>query len=71
MLTISVDDLVAMGYPRQTAQNIYKQVRYNLLAEGYNIYGNKKISRLPVGAVEKVLGVNLSELSEDERNAKN
>ncbi|HFX3773200.1 MULTISPECIES: DUF3173 family protein [Enterococcus] len=71
MLTISVDDLVKMGYPKQTAQNIYKQVRYNLVADGYNIYKNKQIRQVPTKAVEKVLGYSLSGDTEGEKNAQN
>lgn len=71
MLTISVDDLVKMGYPKQTSQNIYKQVRYNLVAEGYNIYKNKQIRQLPTNAVEKVLGYPLSGDTEGGKNVQN
>lgn len=66
MLTISVEDLVKMGYPKQTAQNIYKQVRYNLVEEGYTIYKNKQIRQVPTHAVEKVLGFSLSDKMEGE-----
>ncbi|WP_270290010.1 DUF3173 family protein [Enterococcus casseliflavus] len=71
MLTISVDDLVKMGYPKQTAQNIYKQVRYNLVAEGYTIYKNKQIRQVPAEAVQKVLGYSLSDKTEGEKHAQN
>jgi len=70
MVTISVDDLVKMGYPRHTAQNIYKQVRYKLISEGYTIYENKQIRLIPVEAVEKLLGYSLSKKKEGDTNAK-
>lgn len=69
MLIISVEDLVEMGYPKQTAQNIYKQVRYNLVAEGYTIYKNKQIRQVPTEAVEKVLGYSLSSKMKGEKYA--
>lgn len=70
MLTISVEELIQMGYHRQTAQNIYKKARYNLVAQGYTIYENKQIRLVPAKAVEQVLGYSLSVKTEGEKYAK-
>ncbi|MBK0348070.1 DUF3173 domain-containing protein [Aerococcaceae bacterium zg-ZJ1578] len=56
---IKYKDLVALGYPKATAQQIIRQVKLNMVQQGYTLYDNKRLGRVPSTDVEKVLGCKL------------
>lgn len=57
--TISYKDLVALGYPKATAQQIIRQTKLNMVKQGYTLYSNRRLGTVPITAVEKVLGFKL------------
>ncbi|MGQ7461165.1 DUF3173 domain-containing protein [Streptococcus suis] len=59
--TISYIDLVNLGFPKATAQQIIRQTKNNLVQQGYTLYSNRRLGTVPVGAVEEILGFKLHE----------
>lgn len=61
METITAKDLINLGYPKNTAQNIIRQAKHNMVQQGYALYNNKRLGRVPKHVVEAILGVKLSD----------
>ena len=59
MNTITRQDLVSLGYQRETARKIIAQAKSILISRGYLFYDNKRLGRVPVNVVEEILGVQL------------
>lgn len=57
--TISYKDLVVLGYPKATAQQIIRQTKLNMVQQGYTLYSNRRLSSVPITAVEEILGFKL------------
>lgn len=57
--TVNKDDLIALGYPKATAQAIIRQAKSQLVAEGLTLYLNKRLGVVPKSKVEEIIGVNL------------
>lgn len=58
-MTINYKDLIALGYPKATAQQIIRQTKLNMVKKGYTLYANRRLGNVPVGAVEEILGFKL------------
>lgn len=57
--TITYNDLVNLGYPKATAQQIIRQTKLNMVKQGYTLYSNRRLGTVPISAVEKVLDFKL------------
>ena len=57
--TINKDDLVKIGYKEYTAISIIRQAKQNMVKKGYSFYNNKRLGRVPITAVETILGFSL------------
>ena len=57
--TISYIDLVNLGFPKATAQQIIRQSKLNMVKQGYTLYSNRRLGTVPVSAVEEILGFKL------------
>lgn len=57
--TIDYRDLVQLGYPKATAQQIIRQSKLNMVKQGYNLYSNRRLGTVPIVAVEAILGFKL------------
>lgn len=56
---ISKNELMAMGYPKHTAENIIRQAKIIMVQKGYPFYNNKRLGRVPKNVVESILGCEL------------
>lgn len=54
---ISKDELIAVGYPKATAQSIICEAKALMVQRGYGFYNNKHLGRVPKEAVEEITGV--------------
>ncbi|WP_155969804.1 DUF3173 family protein [Streptococcus ruminantium] len=57
--TITADELVALCFPKATAQQIIRQSKGNIVKLGYEIYSNRRLGTVPITAVENILGIKL------------
>ncbi|MFD1464249.1 DUF3173 family protein, partial [Paenibacillus farraposensis] len=53
---------VKLGYSPSQASRIVKLTKEQLLKQGFGWYGKKGVDRVPVEAVDAVLGLKLSQL---------
>ncbi|MBE9893975.1 DUF3173 family protein [Enterococcus casseliflavus] len=61
--TINKDDLIALGYPKATSQNIIREAKVQLVNEGLTIYLNKRLGVVPKEKVEAIIGVSFDSLN--------
>lgn len=54
---ISKEELIAVGYPKTTAQGIIREAKALMVRRGYVFYNNKRLGRVPKEAVEEITGV--------------
>lgn len=47
MGTVTKDDLMKMGYPKYTSISIIRQAKANMVQQGYALYNNKRLGRVP------------------------
>lgn len=61
MNTVCKDDLIALGFPKNTAQSIIRQAKVMLVAEGKPLYLNKRIGVVPKQKIEEIIGFEIGE----------
>ncbi|OMC78455.1 DUF3173 domain-containing protein [Viridibacillus sp. FSL H8-0123] len=59
--TVNKNDLIALGFPKSTAQSIIRQAKVMLVAEGKTLYLNKRLGVVPKEPVEEIIGTLLGE----------
>lgn len=57
MITISKKDLINLGYGNSFSVDIIKQSKQLMIKKGHTYYESRKLDRVPVGAVEEILGI--------------
>lgn len=57
--TISKKDLVALGYGTAFSTEIIRQAKQIMIDKGFTFYQSRKLDRVPVTAIEEILGVSL------------
>lgn len=57
--TVNKDDLIALGYPKSTAQSIIRQAKVTLVAEGKTLYLNKRLGVVPKEKAEELIGTKI------------
>lgn len=60
MVTLTKKDLVALGYGNSFASDIIKQAKLLMIEKGHTYYQPRKLDRVPVEAVEELLGITLT-----------
>ncbi|WP_283707364.1 DUF3173 family protein [Lactococcus cremoris] len=53
------DIMILPGYSKNQAQNILRKAKASMVSEGFVWYSNKRVSRVPIQAVEAILGYKL------------
>ena len=59
MTVISKNELMAMGYPRGTAEGIIREAKALMIQKGYSFYSNRRLGRVPREVVEEIIGTTL------------
>jgi len=57
--TVTKKDLMNLGYPTYTSENIVRQAKQIMVQKGYPFYNNRRLGRVPADVVESILGVTL------------
>ena len=57
MVTVTKKDLVALGYGNSFATDIIRQAKKMMVERGYTYYLSRKLERVPVWAIEEILGI--------------
>lgn len=64
MITVNKNDLISIGFPKSTAQNIIKQAKVELVKEGFTLYLNKRIGSVPKKSVDKIVGFEIGKFND-------
>lgn len=57
--TITKKELILLGYSNYFASEILRKAKTSLVEQGYTFYKSKKVNRVPINAIEGVLGYSL------------
>lgn len=60
MVTLTKKDLVELGYGNSFASDIIRQAKQLMIEKGHTYYQSRKLDRVPVEAVEELLGITLT-----------
>lgn len=61
IITITRKDLIDLGYGPSFSRDIIREAKCLMVQKGYGFYNTKKLGRVPVEAVEEILGITLSQ----------
>ena len=61
IITITRKDLMDLGYGPSFSRDIIRETKCLMVQKGYGFYNTKKLGRVPVEAVEEILGITLSQ----------
>lgn len=61
IITITRKDLMNLGYGPSFSRDIIREAKCLMVQKGYGFYNTKKLGRVPVEAVEEILGITLSQ----------
>ena len=59
MITVTKSDLIALGYGPSFAADIIKEAKKLMISKGHTYYQSRKLDRVPMEAVEELLGITL------------
>ncbi|WP_207871851.1 hypothetical protein DOK78_002620 [Enterococcus sp. DIV2402] len=58
--TITKHDLIELGYGHCTAEDLIKRAKALMVHKGFSYYENARLGRVPVKAIEEILGIQLA-----------
>ncbi|EGO5800788.1 DUF3173 domain-containing protein [Enterococcus faecalis] len=65
MLIVTKEELINLGYGKYQAEDIIRKAKATMVSRGYSYYLNKRLGRVPVSAVESVLGIELGSIAKE------
>lgn len=65
------DDIIALGYGRYVAESLIRQAKAYMVQQGYEYYKNSRLGRVPVHAIEAILGIALVDMVNADKSASN
>lgn len=67
-LTITKNELMNLGFGPSQSSDIIRKAKCLMLKKGYSYYSSKKLGRVPVTAVEEILGFSIQNNFKDKTN---
>ena len=58
-LTITKNELMNLGFGPSQSSDIIRKAKCLMLNKGYSDYSSKKLGRVPISAVEEILGFSI------------
>ena len=58
-MTITKDDLIRLGFGASQSCDIIRKAKRLMVNKGYGYYENRRLGRVPVEAVEEILGIKI------------
>lgn len=56
-MTMSVQDIMDLGFSKWTAYNILRQAKHIMVERGFDFYDNKGLGTVPTAVVTEILGL--------------
>lgn len=63
--TVTKKDLISLGYRENTAAELIRQAKRSMVQQGYEFYTNRRLGRVPVAAVEAIIGASIRKDADD------
>ncbi|MYV16033.1 DUF3173 domain-containing protein [Furfurilactobacillus milii] len=60
-ITLTKRELISLGYGPGFSADIIRQAKALMVEKGYGYYRTRKLGRVPVSAVEEILGIPVQE----------
>lgn len=58
-MMITKNDLIAMGFGVSQSSDIIRKAKKLMVNKGYGYYDNRRLGRVPLEAVEEILGLKI------------
>ena len=58
-ITITKNDLINLGFGSSQSCDIIRKAKRLMVNKGYGYYENRRLGRVPVEAVEEILGIKI------------
>lgn len=68
-VTITKDDLMELGYGPSQSSDLIRRAKALMVQKGFAYYNSKGLGRVPVTAVEELLGIDLVVIDKVVQNA--
>ena len=65
MLIVTKEELMNLGYGKYQAEDIIRKAKAVMVSRGYSYYLNKRVGKVPVEAVESVLGIEMDSVAKE------
>lgn len=66
--TVTKKDLISLGYRENTAAELIRQAKRSMVQQGYEFYTNRRLGRVPVAAVEAIIGASVRKDADDAKD---
>lgn len=66
--TVTKKDLISIGYRENTAAELIRQAKRSMVQQGYEFYTNRRLGRVPVAAVEAIIGASIRKDADDAKD---
>ena len=66
--TVTKKDLISIGYRENTAAELIRQAKRSMVQQGYEFYTNRRLGRVPVAAVEAIIGASIRKDIDDAKD---
>lgn len=66
--TVTKKDLISLGYRENTAAELIRQAKRSMVQQGYEFYTNRRLGRVPVAAIEAIIGASIRKDADDAKN---
>ena len=66
MITLT-KELTELGFGTSQSADIIRKAKAHMVKQGFSYYSSKRLGRVPVSSVEELLGINLSNLTKEEK----
>ncbi|MFS0660908.1 DUF3173 domain-containing protein [Niallia alba] len=60
MQTITKQELIDLGFGPSQSADIIRKAKYVMLNRGFTYYSSRRLGRVPVSAVEEILGFSIN-----------
>lgn len=59
--TLTKSDIMSLGYGSSFSSDIIRRAKHYMVQSGYDYYQSKKLARVPIHAVEHILGFKIEQ----------
>lgn len=60
MQTVTKQELIDLGFGPSQSADIIRKAKYVMLNKGFTYYSSRRLGRVPVSAVEEILGFSIN-----------